>query len=157
MENPSAVLNSSITENQFPALHAYLISLPAMNAHVSAALNSLEASMHVAFCEALAPIRHELSLLRYDLALLAAEMSSDDAEISDLDLQKLPRLGIQDREGSAQRLPLKIQVHSIPPLLSSSPLLSTMANSPVQPPHSNDFVSATIPLRNVEKTRPVVM
>ncbi|TQD81920.1 hypothetical protein C1H46_032523 [Malus baccata] len=61
-----------------------------MDARVSAALDSFEASVRAAFHEALAPVRHELSLLRSDLALTVggvsdpAPMISNDTESIDL-------------------------------------------------------------------------
>ncbi|KAM1431284.1 hypothetical protein ACFX2I_047252 [Malus domestica] len=168
---------SSFSTPGFPPVHAHPTRLPTMDARISAAIDSLVASMRAdlhairdsdfALCKAVesavAPIRRHLALLRHDLALGAGEgsgpapMSFDDAEIPDLGHQKLPQLGIQDREGSPQRIPSKIQVHSIPSLLLSSLLLQAMANSPVQSSHSNDFVSVTVSWQNVEKTRPVVM
>ncbi|KAM2020152.1 hypothetical protein ACFX1T_022874 [Malus domestica] len=60
----------------------------------------------------------------------------------------------------------------VPPLLSSLLLLRALANLPVRPPsnsnaslanspdqllYSNDILAASIPLQNVEKTRPVAM
>ncbi|KAM1159039.1 hypothetical protein ACFX14_032189 [Malus domestica] len=168
---------SSCSTPGFPPVHAHPTRLPTMDARLSAALDFLVASMRAdlrairdsdfafykAVESAVAPIRRHLALLRHDLALGAGEgsgpasMSFDDVEIPDLGHQKLPRLGIQDREGSPHRIPSKIQVHSIPSLLLSSPLLQAMANSLVQPSHLNDFVSATVPWWNVEKTRPIVM
>ncbi|RXH94611.1 hypothetical protein DVH24_024295 [Malus domestica] len=61
-----------------------------MDARVSAAFDSFEASVRAAFREALAPVCHELSLLRRDLAVAVggvsdpAPMISDDAESIDL-------------------------------------------------------------------------
>ncbi|KAM1175500.1 hypothetical protein ACFX15_027403 [Malus domestica] len=158
---------SSFSNPGFPHMHAHSTRLPAMDASLSAAIDSFEAlmrSMCAAFREAidsaLAPIRREIALLRRDLVLDVegdsdpASMCSKEAESIKAGHQKLQKLETHDEDGNPLRIPSTIQNHSIPPLLLSSPMLRAFASYPVNP-QLKEYVAATIPLQHFEKPMPV--
>ena len=74
---------SSFSNHGFPSVHAHPTHLPAMDARISAAIDSFEASMRATFREVLAHVCHQLSLLRRDLALLGEKVSDPASMISD--------------------------------------------------------------------------
>ncbi|XP_070681462.1 uncharacterized protein [Malus domestica] len=161
---------SSFSNPGFPPVHTHP---PTFSAMVAAPKDSLRETLDALFAPYLAKIRRAR-----ELALSAegdstptlmfaisdggvpdpAPMIADDAAGIDLGQKIIPRVAASTNQ--------------ILPLLSSSPLLRALANPPVRPPsnsnaslanspsqplHSNDIVAATIPLRNVEKTRPVAI
>ncbi|KAB2634398.1 hypothetical protein D8674_036517 [Pyrus ussuriensis x Pyrus communis] len=113
-----------------------------MDTRRSAVLDSLAASMradlraisdsavafHMAMDSIVTAVRRYLALFRHDLALGAGDGSDPAPTIFD-DTQSLDlgHPGLQ-RDYNPPRIPSPIEVHSVPPLLSSSPLLQVMAN-----------------------------
>ncbi|KAB2631042.1 hypothetical protein D8674_008561 [Pyrus ussuriensis x Pyrus communis] len=167
---------SSFSNPGFPPVHAHPTCLPAMDARLSATLDSFEASMRAALrdtiCKAmdsaltaihkavnpvLAEIRIDLAQLCRDLALGVkgdsdpASMSSKEAGSIEVGHQKL-----QNGDGNPLIYSSTIPNHSIPPLLLSSPMLRALASSPVKS-QLKEFVAATIPLQHFEKPMPIAM
>ncbi|KAB2628974.1 hypothetical protein D8674_033769 [Pyrus ussuriensis x Pyrus communis] len=101
---------SSFSNPGFPHVHAHLTHLPTIDARLSAVIDSLKASM----CA-------EFRAIRDSALALCKAVDSAVAPIC--------------RNLALLHHDLAL-VHSIPPLLISSPLLRAMTNSPVQPPHS---------------------
>ncbi|XP_050107337.1 uncharacterized protein LOC126586526 [Malus sylvestris] len=101
-------------------------------------------AIHKAVNPILAEIRSELAQLHHDLALGVegdsdqASMCSEEAESIEVGHQK-PHNG----NGNPLRILSTIHTNSIPPLLSSSPMLRALANSVVKP-HSNNFNASTV-------------
>ncbi|KAM1365983.1 hypothetical protein ACFX2I_044152 [Malus domestica] len=154
---------SSFSNPGFPPVHTHPTRLPTMDAHLSAAIDSFEASMRAAIRDAireamdsaltaihkavnlvLVEIRNDLAQLHRDLALDVAGDSdpastcSEEAASIEVGHQK-PHNG----DGNPLRISSTIHDHSIPPLLSSSPMLRALANSTVKP-HSNKFAASTV-------------
>ncbi|KAM1091540.1 hypothetical protein ACFX13_019305 [Malus domestica] len=153
----------SFSNPGFPLVHTHLTRLPAMDARLSAAIDSFEASMRAAIRDAihaaldstliaihkvmtpvLADIRSDLAQLHCDLAL-SVEGDSDPASLCSEEAASI-EVGHQkphNGDGNPLRIPSTIHDHSIPPLLSSSPMLRALANSTVKP-YSNKSAASTI-------------
>ncbi|KAM1126226.1 hypothetical protein ACFX2B_040935 [Malus domestica] len=153
---------SSFSNPGFPHVHAHPTRFPTMDASLSVGIDSFDASMRsmrAAFREAinsaLAPIRHELSLLRRDLAL-AAEGVSDPAPTSSDDTESID-LGHPGLQGddNPPRIPSPIEVHSVPPLLSSSPLLQALATSAIRPQSTASSAARVPKMATVVQLLPV--
>ncbi|KAM0968616.1 hypothetical protein ACFX13_017244 [Malus domestica] len=136
---------SSFSNLGFPPVDAHPTRLPAMDAHLSAAIDSFEASMRAALHDAIREaldsafvnfttnFRRDWALLRRDSALRAERVSDPVPTTSD-DTQSID-LGHPGFQGydNLSRLPSPIEVHSVPSLFSSSPLLQEIAASSVKP------------------------
>ncbi|KAM1198459.1 hypothetical protein ACFX2G_010010 [Malus domestica] len=134
-----------------------------MDARISAAIDSFEASLRAAIRDAvheamdsaltaihkavnpvLAEIRSDLAQLRRDLALGVvgdsdpSSMCSKEVESIEGGHHKSPN---DDR--NPLRIPSTIHDHPIQPLLSSSPMLRALANSTAKP-HSNNSAASTV-------------
>ncbi|KAM1233085.1 hypothetical protein FF1_002835 [Malus domestica] len=154
---------SSFSNPGFPLVHAHPTRLPAMDARLSATIDSFEASLRAAISDAireamdfaliaihkavnpvLAEIHSELAQLHRNLALGVEEdsdlasMCSEEAESIEVGHQK-PHNG----DSNPLRILSTIHANSIPPLLSSSLMLRALANSVVKP-HSNNSTASTI-------------
>ncbi|RXH78784.1 hypothetical protein DVH24_002302 [Malus domestica] len=103
-----------------------------MDAHISAAIASFEASIRadlravmdstlVDSCKAvdskLAEICQELAMLCHDLAFA----TKGDATLINPDYKKIPRVGQPNRDHSAPCISSATPIDIVPPLLSSSP------------------------------------
>ncbi|KAB2634399.1 hypothetical protein D8674_036518 [Pyrus ussuriensis x Pyrus communis] len=75
--------------------------------------------------------------------LLPALMCSEAAELIDVGHPKLQHLATQDGDGNPLQIPSTVHDHSIPPLLSSSPMLQALATSAVMP-HSNNSAASIV-------------
>ncbi|KAM1443374.1 hypothetical protein ACFX2I_039660 [Malus domestica] len=136
---------SSFSNPGFPHVHAHPTRLPAMDASLSAAIDSFEASMRAALRDAIREaldsafvnfttnFSRDWALLRRDSTLRAEGVSDPVPTISD-DTQSidLSHPGLQG-DDIPPRLPSPIEVHSVPPLFSSSPLLREIAAPSVKP------------------------
>ncbi|KAM1368439.1 hypothetical protein PS1_001767 [Malus domestica] len=148
---------SSFSNPGFPHVDVHPTRLPAMDARLSAAIDSFEASMRAAlrdairealdsaFANFMTNFSRDWALLRRDSAL-RAEGVSDPVPTTSGDTQSidLGHTGLQG-DDNPPRLPSPVQVHSVPPLLSSSPLLRALA-TPVVKPQSIDSVAAIVSL-----------
>ncbi|KAB2635306.1 hypothetical protein D8674_025840 [Pyrus ussuriensis x Pyrus communis] len=70
-------------------------------------------------------------------------MCSEAAESIDVGHPKLQHLATQDGDGNPLRIPSTVHDHSIPPLLSASPMLQALATSAVTP-HSNNSAASIV-------------
>ncbi|KAM0971069.1 hypothetical protein ACFX15_018457 [Malus domestica] len=153
----------SFSNPGFPHVHTHPTRLPAMDARLSVAIDSFEASMRAAIRDAihaaldstltaihkvvtpvLADIRSDLAQLHRDLAL-GVEGDSDPASLCSEEAASI-EVGHQkphNGDGNPLRIPSTIHDHSIPPLLLSSPMLRALANSTIKP-HSNKSAASTI-------------
>ncbi|KAM2450919.1 hypothetical protein TB2_008339 [Malus domestica] len=148
---------SSFSNPGFPHVDVHPTRLPTMDARLSAAIDSFEASLRAtlrdairealdsAFANFTTNFSRDWALLRRDSALRAEGVSDPVPTTSD-DTQSID-LGHPGLQGddNPPRLPSPVQVHSVPPLLSSSPLLRALA-TPVVKPQSIDSVAAIVSL-----------
>ena len=147
---------SAFSNPGFPPMHTHP---PTLSAMVAANEDSFHATVDALFAPYLGRIRCARELALSDGGVSdPAQMISDDAAAIDPDHKTIPRVAASTDAvpPSLSSLPL-LRALANPPVKPQSNSNDSMANSPNQPLHSNDFVAATFPLRTVEKTRPVVM